>query len=92
MNSEEMDYRFEHLSERIEAENEFGRREADKNKKVYSVQEIQDILGISLASAYQLVARRLFKSMKIGRTVRISKSSFDAWLDGETCDDTEAAG
>lgn len=83
MEEREMNERFEHLNERIEEHNEFGRREADENKKVYSVQEIQDILEISLPSAYQLVARGLFKSMKIGRTVRVSKKSFDAWLDGE---------
>lgn len=51
------------------------------NKRTYSVYEIQDILGISLPTAYVLVKKGEFKSVRIGRTIRISKKSFDDWLD-----------
>ena len=50
-------------------------------KKVYTISEIQDILGISMTTAYQLTKRNLFNSVKVGRHIRISKRSFDAWLD-----------
>ena len=51
-------------------------------KKAYTVTEIQDILGISQSTAYQLIKRKEFHCVKIGSHIRISKASFDAWLDG----------
>lgn len=50
-------------------------------KRVYTVKEISEILGISRSAAYELVKKDEFKSVRIGATIRISKSSFDAWLD-----------
>ena len=50
-------------------------------KRVYTVDEIQDILGISKTTAYQLVKSKVFHSVRIGGQYRISKKSFDSWLD-----------
>ncbi len=50
-------------------------------KRVYTVEEIQDILGISQSSAYVLVKQNLFKCVNVGRHIRISKKSFDEWLE-----------
>lgn len=50
-------------------------------KRVYTVEEISEILGISRSAAYELVKKDEFKSVRIGATIRISKSSFDVWLD-----------
>lgn len=50
-------------------------------KRTYTVDEIQDILGISQPTAYALIKKNLFHSIRIGRNIRVSKSSFDAWLD-----------
>lgn len=50
-------------------------------QRTYSVLEIADILQISKSKAYALCKESLFKSVKIGKYVRISKTSFDAWLD-----------
>lgn len=50
-------------------------------KKTYTVDEIQDILNISRTTAYELVKKNYFKVIKIGRTIRISKKSFDEWFD-----------
>jgi excisionase family DNA binding protein len=55
--------------------------QADADKRTYSVQEIAEILQISRSMAYTLCKRSLFKTVKIGKYVRVSKSSFDAWLD-----------
>lgn len=53
------------------------------DKRTYTVQEIQHILGISRASAYNLVKKEYFKTVRIGCTIRISKKSFDEWLDSQ---------
>ena len=38
------------------------------------------ILGVGKNAAYQLVAENKFKSVRIGSSIRISKESFDKWL------------
>ena len=52
-----------------------------ESKRTYTVEEIQGILGISAPTAYTLVRRNLFRYVKVGRSIRISKKSFDEWLD-----------
>ena len=52
-----------------------------KEKRTYSIDEIQQILDISRSTAYLLIKRNLFKSVKVGKQIRISKKSFDEWLD-----------
>lgn len=52
-------------------------------KRTYTVDEIQDILGISQPTAYALIKKNLFHSIRVGRHIRISKVSFDAWLDNQ---------
>ena len=54
---------------------------APYEKRVYTVDEIQDILGISKTTAYQLVRSKAFQSVRVGGQYRISKKSFDNWLD-----------
>ena len=55
----------------------------NSDKRVYTVDEIQDILGIARTTAYNLVKRNVFRSVRIGGSIRISKKSFDAWLDSQ---------
>ena len=52
-------------------------------KKSYSVQEVQDILGISRQTVYKLIKQNSFKSVKFETGYRILKESFDSWLDNE---------
>ena len=56
-------------------------KQAVSEKRTYSVQEIADILQISRSKAYQLCDGKEFKVIKLGRLVRISKISFDEWLE-----------
>ena len=49
-------------------------------KRVYKVFEIQEMLGIGQNTAYVLVRKGLFRTVKIGDHIRISKKSFDEWL------------
>jgi len=51
-------------------------------KRTYKVEEIAEILSIGRSSAYDLIHQGLFKTVKIGTAIRISKKSFDEWLDG----------
>ena len=53
----------------------------DSEKRAYSVDDIMAILDISRSSAYILIKKNLFRSVKIGNQLRISKASFDEWLD-----------
>lgn len=55
--------------------------QAVNDKKTYSVLEIADILQISKSKAYELCKDADFKVVRLGRSIRISKASFDAWLD-----------
>ena len=52
-------------------------------KRIYTVDEIQDILGIGRNAAYRLVKSEVFHSVRIGGNIRISKKSFDEWLDNK---------
>lgn len=52
-------------------------------KRVYHVDEIAALLGISTSSAYELVKKGYFKTVRIGTAIRISKKSFDEWLDSQ---------
>ena len=53
----------------------------DSEKRAYSVDEIMAMLDISRASAYILNKKHLFRSFNIAKHLRMSKASFDEWLD-----------
>jgi len=50
-------------------------------KRTYTVGEIAEILGIGRTSAYKLIRSGQFQTVRIGSAIRISKASFDGWLD-----------
>lgn len=50
-------------------------------KRTYSVDEVRSILNIGRRKAYELCNSGAFKVVCVGRTIRISKLSFDEWLD-----------
>ena len=49
--------------------------------RTYTVNDVARILGVSRTQAYRLVQEDLFKSVRIGNAIRISKRSFDHWLE-----------
>lgn len=57
--------------------------QANSEKRTYSVQEIAEILQISRSMAYNLCKQSLFKTVKVGKYVRVSKPFFDDWLDSK---------
>lgn len=54
---------------------------APEGKRCYTVKEVQDMLGISRPTVYELLKKNEFRWLQIGNKYRISKRSFDAWLD-----------
>lgn len=77
MTDELMDQRMAELSER----NMNQESAIDNDKRAYSVDDIMSILDISRSTAYILIKRKCFRSIKIGKQIRIPKTSFDEWLD-----------
>lgn len=55
---------------------------ASVTSRCYTVQDLQTILGISRKTVYELLHRKEFRWIQIGNgRYRISKKSFDEWLD-----------
>ena len=53
----------------------------ETTKLVYTVEEIARMLAISLRSAYNLCnSTTAFRVLRVGGSIRVSKDSFDAWL------------
>ena len=50
-------------------------------KHCYTVKELQEILGASRPTVYDLLKKNEFGWLQIGTSYRISKKSFDEWLD-----------
>lgn len=52
-------------------------------RRTYKVEDIAEILNIGRTSAYNLVKEGHFKVVRIGNAIRVSKKSFDEWLDAQ---------
>lgn len=52
-----------------------------EEKRCYTVKELQEILEISRPTVYELLKRNEFRWIQVGTKYRISKKSFDEWLD-----------
>ena len=50
-------------------------------KRCYTVKDLQEILGVSRPSVYDLLKKNEFRWILVAGKYRISKKSFDAWLD-----------
>lgn len=55
-------------------------QQPSSQRRVYTVKEIAEILGISKNAAYDLVKSNGFVTVRIGKTIRVSIESFDEWL------------
>ena len=53
-----------------------------KEKRCYTVKEIQEILNISKPSVYNLLKKGEFHTVFVAGRHLISKASFDSWLNG----------
>ena len=57
--------------------------------RCYTVQDLQDILGVGRKSVYSLLKRKEFRWIQVGAIYRIPKKSFDDWLDSRNSELTE---
>ena len=55
-------------------------KQPESRRRVYTVKEIAEILGISKNAAYDLVKSNGFVIVRIGKTIRVPIESFDEWL------------
>lgn len=62
---------------------ELASQEALPDRRCYTVEDLIDILGVSRPSIYNLINEKVFRCVKVGGKYRISKRSFDAWLDAQ---------
>ena len=52
-------------------------------KLTYTVVEVSNLLQIGKTKAYELCNQGIFRTVKIGKAVRILKTSFDDWLNNQ---------
>ena len=51
-------------------------------RKTYSVPEIAAMLGIGKNKAYELCNSEQFRIIRVGRSLKVVKQSYDLWLSG----------
>lgn len=55
-------------------------------KRCYTVEDLQNILMCSKSTVYELLKKNEFRSIRLGKGgYRISRKSFDEWLDSQNC-------
>lgn len=66
--------------------NQVGRNDQRSvpEQRSYKVEDIAVMLNIGRTSAYSLVKEGHFKIVRVGNAIRISKKSFDEWLDAQS--------
>lgn len=61
-------------------------KRTEKASKVYTPEDIADMLCIGQTSVYDFLHRqeelREFKVFRVGKLLRIEQSSFDQWING----------
>lgn len=55
-------------------------KESCFDDQVYTIEEIREILNIGKNASYDLLEKNHFKMIRLGKAIRISKKSFDEWL------------
>lgn len=58
-----------------------GTKESIQECRTYTVNDVARILGVSTNAVYRFIPENLFRSVRIGSAIRISKRSFDHWLE-----------
>ena len=55
--------------------------ETSVEAKCYTIEDLMAMLGVSRKSVNTLLERHVFRWFKIGAIYRISRKSFDEWMD-----------
>ena len=59
---------------------------SSSGNRCYTVQDLQDILGVGRKSVYGLLQQNEFRWIQVGSVYRIPKKSFDEWLESGNSD------
>lgn len=68
-------------------DNNTSKEKQATQSRTYTVSDIATILSVSRTTAYKLASSGLFKTIRIGNMIRISRKAFDEWLKVEGLDD-----
>ena len=52
-------------------------------KATLTVRELSELLGIGLTTAYDLIKKNQFHTIKVGRKILIPKVTVSKWLEGD---------
>ena len=55
-------------------------------RRVYVPEDLIPLLGIGRSTAYELVNRRDFPAIRVGRKLLIPRDAFDRWLEAQTAE------
>lgn len=56
-----------------------------EQKANMTVQELKDVIGVSIVTAYNLANRAdFYPAIRIGRRILINRKALDRWLDEQT--------
>lgn len=55
----------------------------DELPLMLNAENVKDILGISISSAYELMKEKDFPSVRIGNRIVVPKEEFRAWISGQ---------
>jgi excisionase family DNA binding protein len=53
-------------------------------QKLFKVQEVADILGLSISGVYNLIHRGGLPTLKIGKSYRVKLSELEKWMNAAT--------
>ena len=54
--------------------------------RVYRPEDLCPLLGIGRSTAYELVNRRDFPTIRVGRKILIPRDAFEKWLEAQTAE------
>lgn len=55
--------------------------EAPVERRVYEVEDVMTMLGISRNHAYMMARARAFPALRLGRRIVIPREAFDRWFE-----------
>ena len=68
-------------------DNNTSKEKQATQSRTYTVSDIATILSVSRTTAYKLANSGLFKTIRIGNMIRVSRKSFEEWLQSEGLND-----
>lgn len=64
----------------------------NKERVVYNVEDLVDLLGISISSVYKGINSGEIPSVKVGQRILVPKKMFDEWLSKRQAKESRKSG